>query len=217
MRAVVFDRDGVLTHFDVSLLRAFFEPLVPLPLAEIAARWQGWCERGACPRTLAEESGFWAGFWDGLASELGLPPATRDRLHAFDYTASIRAFPESRAALARARARGLRVGVLSNFPLASLDASLHAAGLADLIDVACSASVIGAPKPAAPAYLAIAHALDAEPAECFFFDDEPACVEGARVLGLRAFWVDRSREKHSLGERIVRDLDALSEILDESL
>ena len=213
VRAVIFDRDGVLTYFDQPKLRAFFEPLVPLRLDELAARWQAWCETGTSPRTLAEESAYWGAFWDRLAKELGLSEAIRERLCAFDYTASLRAFPDARPALQEVRSRGLKIGVLSNFPLASLDASLRSVDLSPLIDVACSASVIGASKPAAPSYLAVTRELGVLPAECLFFDDEAACVEGAHRLGLASYLVDRSRKRHALGERVVRDLHALPEII----
>jgi putative hydrolase of the HAD superfamily len=213
VRAAIFDRDGVLTHFDVPVLRAFFDRLVPLRLDELAARWQAWCEMEASPRTLGEESAYWGAFWDGLASELGLSTEARDRLRAFDYTASLRAFPEARAALQEARSRGLKIGVLSNFPLASLDASLRSVGLSPLVDVACSASVIGASKPAAPSYLAVTRQLGVRPEECIFFDDELECVEGARNIGFAGYLVDRRRERHALVERIVRDLDAVREII----
>jgi len=216
IRAVIFDRDGVLTHFDVPMLRGFFEPLVPLRLDELAARWQAWCAIGASPRTLAEESAFWGAFWDRLANELCLSEGVRERLCAFDYTVSLRAFPEARAALEEARSRGLKIGVLSNFPLASLNASLRSVGLSPLIDVACSASVIGASKPAAPSYLAVTRQLGVHPAECLFFDDEAACVEGACKLGLAGYLVDRKRERHALAERVVRDLDAVREIIGEA-
>ena len=213
IRAAIFDRDGVLTHFDVPMLRAFFEPLVPLPLDELAARWQSWCEIGTSPRTLDEESAYWGAFWDRLASELHLSAGARKELRAFDYTASLRAFPDARAALEEARSRGLKIGVLSNFPLASLDTSLRSVGLSSLVDVACSASVIGASKPAAPSYLAVTRELGVDPAECIFFDDEAACVEGACKLGLQSYLVDRTRERHALAERVVRSLDAVREII----
>jgi putative hydrolase of the HAD superfamily len=213
VRAAIFDRDGVLTHFDVPMLRAFFEPLVPLGLDELAARWQAWCEMGTSPRRLAEETAFWGVFWDRLASELQLSAGARERLRAFDYTTSLRAFPEARAALQEARSHGLKIGVLSNFPLASLDASLRSVGLSPLVDVACSASMIGASKPTASSYLAVTRELGVHPTECIFFDDEAPCVEGACNLGLKGYLVDRTREGHALAERIVRDLDALREII----
>ena len=213
IRAAIFDRDGVLTHFDVPMLRAFFEPLVPLPLDQLAARWQAWCEIGTSPRTLDEESAYWGAFWDRLATELHLSTEVRERLRAFDYTASLRAFPDARAALEEARWRGLKIGVLSNFPLASLDASLRSVGLSPLVDVACSASMIGVSKPAAPSYLAVTRELGVDPTECIFFDDEAVCVEGACKLGLAGYLVDRRRAHHALAERVVSGLDAVREII----
>lgn len=214
-RAAIFDRDGVLTHFDLPLLREVLGALVPLPLEQIALRWQRWCERGG-PRSPEEEVAFWAAFWDSICEELGLDQARRDGLHAFDYTRAVRAFPEARATLLFARSRGLKVGVLSNFPLVSLDASLEAAGLRDAIDVARSAPAIGAAKPDPTSYLTVTRLLEVEPEECVFFDDEAECVEGARALGIQAYLVDRSREGHALAEGIVRDLGALSILLEPS-
>jgi HAD superfamily hydrolase (TIGR01509 family) len=214
-RAAIFDRDGVLTHFDLPMLREVLHPLIPLALEQIAVRWQRWCERGG-PRSAAEEVVFWTAFWDSICDELRLEDWRRDRLHAFDYTLAIRAFPDARPSLLFARSRGLKVGVLSNFPLVSLDASLAAAGLADAIDVARSAPAIGAAKPDPASYLSVTGLLEVEPAECVLFDDEAECVEGARALGIQAYLVDRTRSAHSLAEGIVRDLGALSMVLEPS-
>lgn len=208
-RAVIFDRDGVLTHFDLPTLRAFLEPLVPLSIQEIAMRWQRWCSRGG-PRDAREESAFWAGFWSSIGDELDLAPTTRRQLLSFDYTRAVRAFPDSAAALSAAKQGGLQVGVLSNFPLASLEASLEAAGLARFVDVALSAAVIGHAKPSPPAYLAITRALGVEPSECLFFDDEVECVEGALAVGMRAYRVERARAEHALEHGLVRSLEVVS-------
>lgn len=208
LRAVIFDRDGVLTHFDLPLLRESLGPLVPLSLAEIGARWQRWCQRGG-PRTAEEEAAFWAEFWDAICRELQLDEGVRQRLHAFDYTRAVRPFPDASVALMEARERRLKIGVLSNFPLASLEASLTAAGLYHAVDVALSASVIGAAKPAPASYLAMTEALGLEPEECLFLDDEADCVDGARAVGMRAYLVDRSRGEHALADGVVRGLDVL--------
>jgi putative hydrolase of the HAD superfamily len=213
IRAVIFAGDGVLTHFDMPMLRGFFGPLLPLRFDELALRWQRWCTSGESPRTLVDEATSWKEFWNRLARELDLSADVRERLHGFDYTTSLRAFPEARAALEEARSHGLRIGVLSNFAFSGLDASLRAVGLSSLVDVACSAAVIGASKPAAPSYLAVTRALGVDPAECLFFDDEAACVYGASKLGLESYLVDRTRERHALTQRVVRDLDAVPEII----
>ncbi len=209
LRAVIFDRDGVLTHFDVPTLRALLEPLVPLSIPEIGLRWQRWCERGG-PRDAEEERVFWGGFWESIADELDLSPEARSELRALDYTRAVRAFPDSEGALRVSKERGLKVGVLSNFPLASLPASLDAAGLASFVDAALSAPVIGHAKPALPAYTAIARALEVEPSECLFFDDEADCVEGARDAGMHAYRVERTLAEDALERGVVRSLEAVS-------
>ena len=120
----------------------------------------------------------------------------------------------ARPALELVRASGRKTGVLSNFSLASLEPSLAAAGLIDLVDGICAAHVLGAAKPAAEAYHAIADALGCPPAACVMLDDEPACVEGARAAGMRAYLVDRSRAGHDLERGVVADCSALAELLD---
>ncbi|HMA37053.1 MAG TPA: HAD-IA family hydrolase [Chloroflexia bacterium] len=209
IQAVILDRDGVLTDFDLGAALVFFQPLLPLSLDELAQRWQRWGERVGFPRDLAAEQGFWQGFWDTLCDDLALSRAVREQLQRFDYTTLVRPFPDVRPALLTARAHGVRVGVLSNFSLASLDASLEAAGLADLVDVAAAAPVIGASKPAPAAYQYLLTRLGVGAAECLFFDDELPCVEGARALGLAAYLVQRRRQDHALAQGIVRDLSAL--------
>jgi putative hydrolase of the HAD superfamily len=191
-RAVVFDRDGVLTRFD-------FTPLVQLlseiPGASFEALWRLWhdyYENRPLPRTRAEEQQFLAAFWDTVATAWALEPAMHTRLVSFDYTRTILAFDDARKALTEARKRGLRVGVLSNFPLVSLEESLVSTGLADLVDVAIAASISGAPKPNRQAYESMLNALEVEPEACLFIDDEEKCVDGARALGIRSYRLDRT-------------------------
>lgn len=213
IEAVVFDRDGVLTSFDLAEAAAYFAPLVPLSVRELGQAWVAWGRARGFPRSLAAEQSFWRGFWESIGERLALPPATRERLHAFSYTSVVRAFPDARPALELVRASGRKTGVLSNFSLASLEPSLAAAGLLDLVDAICAAHVLGAAKPAAEAYHAIARALGCPPAACVMLDDEPACVEGARAAGMRAYLVDRSRADHDLERGVVADCSALAELL----
>lgn len=211
--AVIFDRDGVLTDFDLGGAAAYFESLLPLSVPELAERWQQWGVQVGFPRSTAEEAAFWQGFWRGLAEELALPPAVQMQLQQVEYTRFMRPFPDARAALLTARRHGLQTGVLSNFTLASLVDSLTAVGLADLIDEACAATVIGVSKPHPEAYLTICRTLGVSPAHCLFFDDEPVCVQGARQVGMAAYLVDRQRPDHDLAAGIVRDLTAVPLLL----
>jgi HAD superfamily hydrolase (TIGR01509 family) len=213
LQAVIFDRDGVLTYFDMAPAIAYLEPIVQLSIDEIAQRWWQWRDPAATPTDVVEEQALFAGFWDIMADDLSLSQEKRDQLHQFDYTTVVRAFPDSRPALLTAQQRGLRIGVLSNFELASLDASLEAAGLADLIDVACAAPVIGVAKPDPEAYLTVARALSVRPENCLFFDDELSWAEGARAVGMHAYFVDRDRAEHALSQGVVCDLSAISQLL----
>lgn len=191
-RALLFDRDGVLTYFDVPAATTFFAPLLPISVWEIAHAWQQFGARHGFPASPAAERSFFASFWDEIADHYQVAAPVRATLHALDYTRFVCAFPDARPALTLARDAGYRIGVLSNFSLASLDASLAAAGLADLVDASCAATVIGATKPHFAAYATAAAALGVERHECLFFDDETVCVTGARDAGMRAWLVDRA-------------------------
>jgi putative hydrolase of the HAD superfamily len=213
VKAVIFDRDGVLTNFDRAAALAFFQPRLTLSLEEIADRWADWGEKVGFPRTLVEEKLFFQEFWNTMGDELNLPGEIRRQLQQFEYTSCMRPLPDARPMLLEVRQRGMRTGVLSNFSLASLPASLVAVNLADLVDVACAATVIGAAKPAPEAYLTASRALGVQPEECLFFDDEIVCVEGGRAVGMRAYLVDRQRTHHAIAEGVVRGLTAISQIL----
>ncbi|MCX6049803.1 MAG: HAD-IA family hydrolase [Chloroflexi bacterium] len=213
IKAIIFDRDGVLTYFDLKTALAFFQPLVPLTVEEIADKWRRRGKAIGFPRNLMEEINFFRDFWDAISDELRLASEVRQQLQQFEYTGCIQPFGDARPALIELRQRALPIGVLSNFSLASLEVSLAAVNLSDLIDVACAATVIGAAKPAAEAYQTVSRLLQVEPDECLFFDDEIDCVEGARAVGMHAYLVDRQRTEHALAEGVVCDLTAVSQIL----
>ncbi|HSM56341.1 MAG TPA: HAD-IA family hydrolase [Candidatus Sulfomarinibacteraceae bacterium] len=211
--AVIFDRDGVLIDFDLQAAAAFFRPLVSAPLSRLIELWQAYGQRVGFPRDLEEERAFWRGVWRYVAGELGLDPQMEDRLQQFDYTEILYAYGDALPALQLCRRRGLHTAVLSNFALASIEASLQATGLADAVDFAAAATVIGAAKPEPAAYEFVTDCLGVSPAACLLFDNKREHVAGARSLGMTAYVVDRRREDHDLAQGIVSDLSALEQIL----
>jgi len=213
IRAVLFDRDGVLTYFDVAAATAVLRPLLPISVYELAQHWQAWGTAVGFPTNLAQEEQFFGEFWDRLSVQFALSPGQREQLRGFTYAAYVVGYPDAAPALAALHARGLRIGVLSNFSLASIDATLAAAGLAPWVDVALSATMIGAAKPAPEAYWCALRALQVEPEECLFFDDELPCVEGARAIGLASYQVDRSRDNPAVAAGVIRDLTAVAEVV----
>lgn len=211
--AVIFDRDGVLTDFDLRGASAYFEALLPISIADMGEQWRTLGQKIGFPRSNAEEKQFWHAFWQMLIDQYQLPAATQEKLYQVDYKAFIHPFADARPALTAVRQHGLATGVLSNFTLASLPDSLTAVGLLDLIDIACAATVIGAAKPDPAAYHAVTDQLGTTPEKCLFFDDEIDCVLGARAVGMHAFLVDRQQPKHDLEAGIVADLTIVAELL----
>ena len=213
--AVIFDRDGVLTYFAEDEIQAFFASRLPISVGTLIGRWQAWGTRVGFPRSTDEEDAFFRGFWNSLADELQLTSAVRTELLTLSYTQFIHPFADARPALVAARAAGLRIGVLSNFSLASLNESLQIVGLADLVDIACAATVIGASKPDPAAYNTVLRALQVSPERCLFFDDEQPCVDGARAVGMHAYLVDRGLR--SVSQRhVVPSLASLTDVLADS-
>jgi len=212
LKAAIFDRDGVLADFDLQRARAALGAALPFGLDELGRRLRDFAARVAPPVDEPGERAFFERFTAELGDELGLDDAARARLGRFDPRAALVAYPDARGALERARARGLRTGVLSNFTLLALRGSLAAIGLADLVDAALSAAMIGAAKPAPEAYRAIAAALEVDPRACLFVDDRPEHVAGAARVGMRALLL--RRRQGAAAEGVIEDLDGLERYLD---
>jgi 2-haloacid dehalogenase len=123
-------------------------------------------------------------------------------------------FPEVPVALAKLRARGWKLGILSNTDADLLDASLTSIGVP--VDLRIVASEIGSYKPAPRHWEAFFEQTAADRqrhvhvAASLFHDIEP----GGR-LGLRCVWINRLGERSDLpraGE--LTDLSALPDALD---
>ena len=123
-------------------------------------------------------------------------------------------FPEAPAALEEARARGWKLGVLSNTDRDLIESSLAQIGVP--FKLAIVASEIGSYKPAHAHWLRFFEATDAprdlhvHVAQSHYHDIVPACG-----LGLRAIWVNRYGERHQLQpSRELSDLSRLPDALD---
>lgn len=106
------------------------------------------------------------------------------------WTPHIRHEPDAVEVLTALRARGLRIGLLSNthWPRAFHEHFLERDGLNDLIDVRLYTSEMTHTKPHAEAFLAALSALDVrDPARAVFVGDRPYDdISGARQTGMRA-------------------------------
>jgi HAD superfamily hydrolase (TIGR01509 family) len=215
LQAAIFDRNNVLIEYDFAYAQAYFGPLLPISIWELGDRWQSWGETAGFPATPADEEPFWQGFWDHIGDDLGLAGPVRDTLHRFRYVDVLRPFPDARPTLLALRALGLRIGVLSNFPLATIESSLTAVNLLDVVDAALSSTNIGVAKPDPQAYWHMLHALNAPPEATLFVDDTLIHVTGAQNLGMAAYLLDRRRASSALAQGIIHKLSVLPALAED--
>src|SRR5260221_12511919 len=96
IKAVVFDRDGVLTHFDFGPAIALLAE-AGLSFDEARSRWERWCENSRPAATVDAENELLNGFWRSLCDDLGIDEHLRARMYAFDYMSTIRPFTDARS------------------------------------------------------------------------------------------------------------------------
>jgi 2-haloacid dehalogenase len=122
-------------------------------------------------------------------------------------------FDEVPAALEEARARGWKLGILSNSDRDLIEASRQAIGVP--FELAIVASEIGSYKPHEGHWRAFAHEVgrlpDVHVAQSHFHDVVPATS-----LGIPTVWINRLDEPHEPSPtREQRDLSGLADTLDE--
>ncbi|OLV19073.1 HAD family hydrolase [Deinococcus marmoris] len=218
LKAVLFDRDDTIAYTDREVY------------AE-AARWAAgkygldaravgtamlgqWQERALTwwdLRTEDDETAFWDSYGLELMERLGLPASDAAAfMAAYPYERFMKPVPHAREVLQELRARGLKIGVLSN-TLPSIARTLEEVGLADLVDVAVATCSVGIHKPDVGAFLHAAGALGLRPQEVLFVDDKVENVEAARALGMQATVIDLQGQDRNA----IHDLRAVLELVGE--
>ena len=220
-------REGIPSAVLLDALGTLVELQKPWPLltAELAARGVVVAEDAARAAMLAEmayyrahhdEARDWAGLKDlrrrcaavvqeRLRTALPLGDVEDALLAAIRF----HAYPEVPAVLARLRAGGARLAVVSNWDV-SLHDVLERTELRTLVDAVVTSAEFGAAKPdpaifARALALARAHATEAVHAG----DDLDADIAGARAAGIEAVLVDRDGAPPPAGVRTIRTLAGL--------
>jgi putative hydrolase of the HAD superfamily len=120
--------------------------------------------------------------------------------------AAWRLFPDVVPALRGLRARGLRLGVVSNFD-ARLPGLLDRLGLASKFTAVMWSSAVGAAKPATAIFTAAVQRLGVTPTDTAHVGDDPeADVAGANAAGLVAIRLDRSGTERAAAIRSLAEL-----------
>lgn len=219
LRAVLFDRDDTIAYTDRGVYREaamWAATRYGLDAARVAETLLTvWSDSTSADResswwhlrTPTQEDSFWTEYGLELARRLNLPPdAAPEWLQRYPYESYMKPVPGARDVLTALRARGLKIGVLSN-TLPSIDRTLVAVGLDDLIDVAIATCTLGVHKPEVEAFKHAATALDLSPREILFIDDKVENVIAAQAMGMQARLIDLTGQDSAA-------IHSLSDVLD---
>ena len=192
-RAVVFDAYGTL--FDVASAAERAGDALGDRWRALSETWRAKQLQYTWLRSLmGRHADFRQVTADGLdfaLASLGIddPPLRRRLLDLYE---RLDAYPEARETLARLRAGGRKLAILSNGSPPMLEAAVRSAGLADLLDAVLSVESVGIYKPAPVVYELAPRRLGVAPAEIAFVSSNGWDVHGASAFGFRVAWCNRS-------------------------
>jgi putative hydrolase of the HAD superfamily len=164
--------------------------------------WAASAPRGASPGPrAADDKGWWRELVERVMEQtltadqqISFPPAAYfEALYAHFAEPGVWAlFPEVAEVLEGLRARGYRLGVISNFDR-RLEAILAGLGLRHFFECVILSSQAGAEKPDPQIFRCALEALQVAPAEAVHAGDDRERDGGAEALGMRVFHLDRPR------------------------
>ncbi len=182
-RALVFDWGGVIQRTHTWEPRHALDRELGLPAGSVeravfeSSVWE-LASTGGCS---ADEA------WDAIVASLGWPEG---RLSEFveRFFAGDRVDQDLVRLVRWLRARGVKVGLLSNAPPGRSSSQSASArwGMEGLFDAQVFSYQVGALKPDPHMYRAILEALDVSAREALFVDDAITNVQGALAVGMQA-------------------------------
>jgi putative hydrolase of the HAD superfamily len=134
--------------------------------------------------------------WSPGSSDPGLDIDTRAanlaRRYRLAYESAWQPVPGAPALLAELRARGLRIGIVTNNLVVEQRAKLDCCGLADMVDALVTSEETGVAKPDPLIFVQALDRLDTRPDRAVMVGDAWATdILGARAAGVRAVWLNR--------------------------
>lgn len=192
VRAVLFDAFPV---FDPRPVAALAEAEFPGRGAELTALWRTrQFEYTWLRSSMRDYADFWRCTDDALrfaaaSLHLDLGGGRRDRLMGAHL--ALRPWPDAPPALRALRAAGVRLGFLSNFTPAMLDAALRGSGLRGVFEHVVSTDRNRTFKPDPAAYQLGVDALGVPRAEIVFAAFAGWDAAGAKRFGYPTYWVNR--------------------------
>jgi putative hydrolase of the HAD superfamily len=133
---------------------------------------------------------------------------------AFEDPHAWRLFPETASTLARLKAQGFELGVISNFD-SRLFPVMRGLGIADAFDTVTISSLVQAAKPSPKIFQAALDKHAVDPDEALHVGDSLRDdVEGARKAGLHAVLLDREERRQGTEIQLVKNLEELFLLLE---
>lgn len=192
IKACVFDAYGTL--FDVNSAAAQSKDA-------LGERWQPladlWRAKQLQYTWLRGLMGRHADFWQvtgealdyALASMKIEDPLVRDRL--MNLYLRLDAYPEVRDTLARLKAGGMKLAILSNGAPKMLAAAAENSGITGLLDAILSVEEVGIFKPHPSVYRLPAERFALSPGDMCFLSSNAWDAHAAKVCGFRVLWCNR--------------------------
>jgi putative hydrolase of the HAD superfamily len=164
-----------------------------------------------------ETSEVWVGMYSLLCQRLGIaeePQRIARRVYdEFGDPARWRAYPDVEPAFRRLRARGVRLGIISNWD-SRLTALLDGLGLGQLVETVVSSADVGMRKPDPRIFELACGRLGVEPRHAAHVGDHHyADIVGATAVGMVPVLIDRHGGGTARAERSLMTLDDLEPVL----
>ncbi|HEX6106623.1 MAG TPA: HAD-IA family hydrolase [Gemmatimonadales bacterium] len=219
MRAILFDAGNTLVFLDYARMAAALGRELRLPVTGEALEAVAPQAARAMEGVRASDAERADAYLEALFRLAGVPAERLDevrrslmRLHGERHLWSA-VLPGTREALARFRAAGLRLGVVSNSD-GRVEAALEAAGLREFFEVVIDSALTGVEKPDPAIFHAALGALDVAPSEALYVGDlYDVDVLGARAAGMEAVLFAPGGAAVAPGCRSVDSLAALADHL----
>jgi 2-haloacid dehalogenase len=214
IRACVFDAYGTLFDFGAAARRC--EDELGGQAQALTALWR---DKQLQYTWLRAAQGRHANFWQVTADALDYAldtlqlarPGLSDRLMALYLT--LEPFPEVPGVLAKLKASGLRLAILSNGTPAMLASAAEGAGIASLFDAVLSVEEVGVYKPSPKVYQLAVDRLGLPAGAIAFQSSNAWDAHAASAFGMRVAWCNRYRQRR---ERLPgapdRQIESLAEL-----
>jgi putative hydrolase of the HAD superfamily len=147
-----------------------------------------------------------ASMWTGALADCGVNDRRLGSRLAKDYnryrSSVLELWPGVLAMLARLRAAGLKLGIVTNGFAETHRDKIAQLGLEGAVDASFMADEVGTVKPDPKFFLHAAKALDVDPATCAVVGDRyDRDVRGAHAAGMFGIWLDVGRDRLDTGVR----------------